>query len=398
MTENHDKKSEQVSLDEPKQIESIDISTDDITTVKEKNSGLSYLTLLISFLALGVSVYHAYFQRADSTYEQQKNWQPDIDQLTQRLLQTNDTLIQQSKNMEKLSSDFLNFNSQQSTANESADIKLLINQIDGLSQELELLKEKVDQNSYANDSEGLAGDQLTRLPEFQSISDKLKQLENNLVLAQQKAQNVPEKQLSASDKSFYAILARQQLLIANYYMQLDQPEAVIKNLTAIRSLEFDNYFPSLSANIKNIIQRVKTTVSVDEKSLMTQLQQIRSKVNKLQMVNETNKVNTDKWYDKFVSIHKIDSQARLKGLAEVDMVKSELSNSLIMAEWALKRRNQSQWTSYLQFIVQMLSEKFPDETVLLSEVKKLQEKAVLPDYPDLSGLISSFDTIIAQQT
>ncbi|WP_395373961.1 hypothetical protein [Marinicella sp. W31] len=377
--------------------------------VKKSSGGIAFLGLLIALGALALSAYNFYFYHFNTPQQQPvQDYSAEINSLSAETQSHQSMTRQQAEeiralkqNLEQLQSQFANLTTdpEQTEATETVDLTPLQQQLETLQTELASVSQaqQLLQNSVASLPTTTASAEPSSqvsVTQFQNALAKIDVLEQRLQESLQ--QQNPVEESADTTPSVLAYTINKQLALAELYLSLDLPQAAIESLNTSINNESRNNYPSFTNQLERAVQEINTTAAVDSDGLLNQLKQISTSIEQLQLKTQQTPSDADSWYDKFITIRKVDNTAAVQSSTELNLLKSTLQHQLMLAQMALQTKNQNQWDKHLVHIKTGLQEHFAEQQDLISQVESLQQQQVRPQYPNIGVLIDSFQQI--QQT
>ena len=359
------------------------------TVVIKKRSFLAFVAFLISLAALALSSYSYYLQQQapqrTAEVAASKDWQKEIDQSESKLTSKINTLSQVHKqNQEKLSSietEWLSLKSllqtlkqaEGSSAAVSYDDSALTGKIAAIEQRLTLQK--------------------------QLITEIQRQISSEFAAIQQN--NSTEKTTIQTAQELSIEEVKQNLLAAQRFLSLlQQPEPARKvllkaqqQLVQMQQADYKNF----ASELKTVTEEIASK-KIDIFAINSELEQLwqqaqRLKTDKTKAVG-TNTEKEQSWYNKLITVRKIEEDGASANLALESSVQLNLKSHFALLKIALAQNKQQSWLKQLNAIQSLLEKYFSDNSQsFIEQLQPLKNTNINPEYPDLSGLIQKFNNL-----
>jgi len=373
--------------------------------VKKSSGGIAWLGLLVALGALALSAYNHYFGEQNPTEQQLPDYSAEINSLTTQsqsqqsaVDQHTETIRDIEQQLQQLQARMETLSSNPATTEppETVDLSPLQQQLDTLQNELAQIRQT--QQQLQTSMASIPTEQTTSEPtpqvslsQFQNAMVRMDALEQRLQDSLQ--QQVQSTQQQAATPSVLAYTINKQLALAELYLSLDLPQAAIESLQVAINNESRKSYPGFTGQIERAVQQINSTAAVDNNSMSNQLQQIDTAISQLQLATQKTEVGNGSWYDKFITIRKVDNNAAVQSSTELNLLKSALQHQLMLAQLALQTKNQNQWDAHLNNISTGLQAHFAEQQALITQVESLRQQQIRPQYPSMGLLIDSFQQI-----
>ncbi len=331
------------------------------TVVVKKSSG--FFSILLSLVALGLAAFTFYQQWHTPAAVNSSN---EIRSLEQQVQMLTDDLQAQN-------------NQQQNTAKQVVELTQQNQRING---QLKSLGDSEDQAAFDNSDNEKALQQLTQqLNKQQNLITQLQTGSNN-----QPA--IAHEELVLDEVAIQKSIAVKVLIQAQMLVDLqniDQAVDVLEKFLLVTTLD---------ANWKNKLRRL---VNVLKQVELPDISSLRAELNRIdQMVGsivlETVEPNVEsRWYDRFVSIRKIDDEANIESSAALIELKSLMQRKLYEARLFLNLQEQNGWENSLLEVAKLIKDNVPKQVDLLGAIESLSQLSLVANIPerfDTESLIS----------
>lgn len=346
--------------------------------------GSSVLALLLSLLALGGCGYLFYLKYVAPQNDQTQQQMAAIDKQSQSLEQDLNQLDNKfSAQLQKL---------QQQLQQQAATITQL--QTTSTQQTTQPTTEQLlDRFAEQSELETLQ-QQLTEQQQ------KLKQLKNSWQQTTNSVQPTANQDFRQQTQELNQLLDRNRLLNKLY---------VIKNLLQIKDFEqaqqqLEQVTQQLPATVKNqaeqLLQRWQTVQQPNLAAIQKQLNKAKKKASKLSLQVEQQQAKEQEkeaWYNRFISIKKIDQKNNLENSNQLQLLKIQITQNLLQAEWSLTLQQQQNWQRQLNQATNLLTQKMPYEQQLQQLLRNLSKQSIavnpLPSEP-LDQIIEQLKSVM----
>ena len=383
---------------------------EDSNPPKKTSSGVAWLGILLSLAALAVSAYTLYFYHLKNTPQQTPDFSADFNNVNTQIEANQTSLQQQAASISSLEQQLSQLQSQierltdadiETEPSEAVDLSPVQQQLDELQQQIAEITQTQTQLQTAVQS-ALNQEQTPAIQtpqvsvaEFRNAVVKLdaleQQLQNNLLLQQQASTSNGE--TPETQPSILPYTINKQLALAELYLNLDLPQAAVESLNTVINNESRTAYPGFVGQMERAVQQINNTAAIDSAALQNQLQQLDTAIQDLQLNTQETEITDGSWYDKFITIRKVDNTAAVQSSTELSLLKSALQHQVMLAQLALQTKNQSQWTAHLADALEGIRSHFPEQTALIEQIESLQQQQIQPTYPPLGLLIDSFQQI-----
>ncbi len=348
--------------------ETIESPSDSEPTVIVKKSS-NKLALFLSLLALVATAYLLYIEFLSN--QETSDSEVFDNQIQQKQIQ------QLGEDNKKLS------NQLQSLANRYD------NELIGLKDQLNKIKQQPVQanksNAFDNSQNEAALLQLEQQLN-QQISDHaaaLSQLKQNLLASQntiKTAKEVLPTQADAYDtqRAIDALYAADLLIRTN---RLPQATSTLQQLQASARLK-----ASTQQQINHLLSQWQQVKQPDNTKLFSQLQSLKQQVKVLTLTTQETETSDDSWYNRFISVKKIETDGTLADSHALHLLKAQLTQHLLQAEWALTLQQTPAWNQQLSAAAKALAEQLPKQTELTKNMRELASKPITALLPTPSGI------------
>lgn len=346
--------------------------------------GSSVLALLLSLLALGGCGYLFYLKYVAPQNDQTQQQMAAIDKQSQSLEQ----------NLNQLDNKF------------SAQLQKLQQQLQQQAATITQLQTTSTQQTTQPTTEQLL-DRFAEQSELETLQQqlteqqqKLKQLKNSWQQTTNSVQPTANQDFRQQTQELNQLLDRNRLLNKLY---------VIKNLLQIKDFEqaqqqLEQVTQQLPATVKNqaeqLLQRWQTVQQPNLAAIQKQLNKAKKKASKLSLQVEQQQAKEQEkeaWYNRFVSIKKIDQKNNLENSNQLQLLKIQITQNLLQAEWSLTLQQQQNWQRQLNQAANLLTQKMPYEQQLQQLLRNLSKQSIavnpLPSEP-LDQIIEQLKSVM----
>ena len=343
------------------------VNIDAQPVVVKKSSAV--LSLMLSLLALAGVGYLSYKDWQNSKQTTNKAASPAVIQQ----LQDSDQVL--STDLQNLQVD-INQVKQQTAAVEQ-QLKQLTEQLTGLKgsqQESNLLG---TDNQFDNSGNETLLAELQQQITEQAVT--IKNLQTITTSAVNMQTGAFDKQ-TATDDQIEKNAAIQVLLTTDVLLTTHRLPQAISTL--------DNYLKvsSLKAVEKNkiirLVNQLQQIDAPDVELIEQQLQGLKSTVNDLQVATQKAASDAPKWYERFVSVKKIETENSISSTAQMVAFKTELNRLLYQAQLYLMLNDQNGWQSSLNAAMQWVKDELPENNELAAGIAALANQQVVADIPN----------------
>ncbi len=339
-------------------------TTNQTVVVKKSGGGLA---LLLSVVALALSGYLFYKdwlsttetarqKRAGELLEQMKSTgflsNRNSEQFKQQINALDQTITQIKSDLDGLKKD----------TKENISKQLPSNEFDNTDNEVAIQRLQSQLASQAHLIEALQA-QLAEPANIQSVG------------------NLPNNDFDALQKNrvIQSLGITQTLLDTG---QISAAVSSLENLKQSTSLEFND-----RNQLQSIIDKLEQTPQPDVAALKQRLSTANATIQTLQLpVTDENDETEAKWYERFVSVKKIEADQGLESTFELLSMKSQLSHLLQSAELLLNLHNEAGWQQSLLQAADLLQQQMPKQQDLITELQRLSAEPIKAKVPDNLGL------------
>ncbi len=360
--------------------------------VKKSSGGLSLILSLLALIGVGYLLYQ------DWQSNENQGSLAQVQQLAQDsdLLSTDIEKIKGEVNQFKLQTAKINANEEQLQnlsdqfntyqANQSDKEKNSLINADTSGNQTDMVVEKKFDNSENERALLQLQQQLTQQAKV------ISELQSKPVLP---ATNSAVAHDSSKDDNFEKIeknTAVQVLLAADMLVNTHRiPQAIntLENYLKVSGLEGGN-----KRKIKRVLDQLLQVDEPDIKEIDQQLQALKSIINHLQVSTQENTEEEPQWYEKFVSVKKIETDSSLNSTAKLVAFKTELSRLLYQARLYLMLNDQDGWQSSLTEAESWVKGEMPENKSLADRIKALANQVVVAQIPsqlDIPALIDQLN-------
>ncbi|WP_154222829.1 hypothetical protein [Marinicella rhabdoformis] len=263
------------------------------------------------------------------------------------------------------------------------------NELTGLKDQLNQIKQQPVQanesNAFDNSKNEAALLQLEQQLN-QQISDHataLSSLKQSIAAAQETNRIAKEVLPTATDaydtqRAIDALYAADLLLRTN---RLPQAISTLQQLQATARLK-----TSTQQQIKHLLTQWQQVQQPDNSILFSELQSLKQQVKALTLSTQKADTSEDSWYHRFISVKKIETDGTLADSHELHLLKAQLTQHLLQAEWALTLQQESAWNQQLKAAAIALREQMPKQTALVKQLNDLATKRIIALLPTPSGI------------
>lgn len=146
---------------------------------------------------------------------------------------------------------------------------------------------------------------------------------------------------------------------------------------------------SVKTEAEQLLQTWQSIQQPKLKPIQKQLNQAKKLASQLSLQTDkstaTEQTEKEAWYNRFISIKKIDKKNNLENSNQLQLLKIQLTQSLLQAEWSLNLQQQPSWQRQLNHAANLLLEKMPYEQQLQQQLRALAEQQIaanpLPSKP-----------------
>ncbi|MCF6299694.1 MAG: hypothetical protein L3J52_01010 [Proteobacteria bacterium] len=359
-------------------------------SIIKKYSKFGLLGLLLSIIAIAISAYSVYFYHLTA----QNNIPNESDKLTK--MQSN--LANTDKKLEQRISDL-----QTELANISSQLQTSQQAQDALDKKLQTLQEKPTKPPVHNDNPTNQNpvNSITKIPDslLEDIASQksmlatleldLKTLQANVTAQSASGLNTQVSDTQTTDDGLQRQQIKHLLSISDLYLKNGNKEIAVQTLQKIERFE------GLTVGFYNVLQEhIQNLQSIPEINLSlisTQIQKIKNTAVKFKLnIKQTGSdAKSESWYSKLVSVKKIDDSSRIKSSAFLHVIKTQINQSLLLAEIAAYSKNQVQWQKQLNKTKSLLELHFPQKTSAMNIIQSLLNTQVFKELPNNEKLFEA---------
>jgi hypothetical protein len=350
-----------------------EIHTDKVV-VKKSGGGLA---LLMALIALGISGYLFY-----------KDWLAAREDAGQN--KSGEFLQQLNTHKSMSAKNSLEFQQQLDQVSQS------VKQV-----EAELNDLKTDISTSSNESSNNLGelvsfDNSANLAAIEALQSELT-TQNQLLLSMQSqlaAQpTTPTTQEFSSDylaklqrsTAVQALVSAQTLLESG---QIVMASTSLENYLLGATID-DNY----QRKIQNKVNQIKDIKQPDSIKLTQRLSHVGKAIKDLTIPTENTENSDTSWYDRFISVKKINEGSQVDSSFELLSLKAELSNRLNAAKLLLTLKDQQGWQHALNQAADLLQQNMPQQQALVNQLQKLAGEPIVATVPENIALMKLVDEL-----
>lgn len=378
--------SEEKTIEEGEIITVEQVDSDDQNNIApkviKKYSKFGLLGLFLSMVALAISAYSVYFYHITK----QNSTPAKSDQLAK----VQSTLVNADKKLEQQISSL-----QSELSNISSQLQISQQAQVALEGKLQTLQEKPVVPPVHNEGQTNQNpvNSITKIPDslLQDIANQknmIAALELDLKTLQANVTAQSASQLSAqppgaqtTDTGLQKQHIKHLLNISDLYLQNGNKQAAIQTLQKIERFE------GLTAIFQEALQKhIQDLLSIPEINLSTisaQIQKVKTAAIKFKLNTKriSSEAQSESWYSKLVSVKKIDDSNNIKSSAFLNVIKTQINQSLLLAEIAAYSKNQAQWQKQLNETKSLLDKHFPQKTNAMNIIQSLLNTQVFIKLP-----------------
>ena len=131
----------------------------------------------------------------------------------------------------------------------------------------------------------------------------------------------------------------------------------------------------------------------DLEQIDQQLQALKLTVNELQVSTEAAVDEEPKWYERFVSVKKIETDNSISSTAQMVAFKTELNRLLYQAKLYLMLNDQAGWQSSLNAAAKWAKDGMPENHELSALVNNLANQKVVAEIPNQVNVATVIDDL-----
>lgn len=204
-------------------------------------------------------------------------------------------------------------------------------------------------------------------------------------------QATPEDLRSDSYEQIEKNAATQVLLTADVLLsthRLPQAIAALDNYLKVSSLK-----PVDKNNLLRLLGQMQQIDVPDLGQLSQQLEALKSTVNELQVPTQQAASDEPQWYERFVSVKKIETDSSISSTAQLIAFKTELNRLLYQAKLYLLLSDQAGWQSSLSAASQWVKQEMPAQGELSNRLMSLADQTVVAVIPSEVNIVSVIDAL-----
>lgn len=355
-----------IKTDEPISVDTDNSESNQDAQIIVKKTGGAF-SLLVAILALGLAAYTFYIQ-----------WQQSSSASTDEFSGLVQEIEQLKTSFDSISSESMKNKNAYSSVN-----RLITEQGERLSklenQEPQTITGAHEVQEFDNSVNERVLRQLTQ--QFNAQQKLIAQLQNELA----NRPNTPTAQEEILLDQEVIDKARAAQTLSHVQMMVDN-----QNISgAIDALENFLLLTDLNNNWKSKFNGLTTTLKsveiVDIDRIKNQLEELESVVDNIQLAIQS-EAEEGHWYERFVSVKKIDENAGVESSVELFEVKTAIKRKLYEAKLYLSIQDQSGWQKSLSEANEIASAQLSNEEKLRNQLEVLANELVINKIPE------SFDT------
>ncbi|WP_223789969.1 hypothetical protein [Marinicella meishanensis] len=236
--------------------------------------------------------------------------------------------------------------------------------------------------------------------QLQQLTDQLQDQNQTLATLQQQirqlAANPGTAELSPDllagwDRQLQQAMVRQSLQSAQILLDSEQTAAAI---AAIERLLADGQLAATTARpLRQVLNQLRGIEQPDVPGLLQALDALTQEIQDLTLPT-TETAEEAAWYDRFISVKKIDTTGGLASTQALIDLKTELQQDLYQARSFLRLQHQTAWQATLEQAAARLLAQLPKQQALATRLTALSQQAVRAELPatvDLTALIASLE-------
>lgn len=150
----------------------------------------------------------------------------------------------------------------------------------------------------------------------------------------------------------------------------------------------DNYLkisrlkPLDKNKVLQLLNQLQQVEQPDLSTIKNQLKALNTAVQELQLSTQDLIDEEPQWYERFVSVKKIETESKISSTAQMVTFKTELSRLLYQAQLYLMLKDQSGWKNSLNSAAQWVKAELPENEPLFDQIKNLSKQTVIAAVPD----------------
>ena len=358
--------------DTANEVETIDIETSDETTPNEEstaapviiNKSSNKLAIFLSLLALIAPAYLLYIKFLSN----QDTLDTEVfDNQIQQLGEANKKLSDQLQNLTSRYDD------------ELANLKDQLNQVK--QQPVQTNESTAFDNSQNEAAISQLEQQLNQ--QLNDHAAELAQLKQNVATAQETTRIAKEVLPTATD-AYDTQRAIDALYAADLLLRTQRLPQAINTLQQLQATA--NLKTSTQQQINQLLNQWQQVEQPDNNLLFSQIQSLKQQVKTLTLPTQETAADQDTWYNRFISVKKIAADGSLADSHALHLLKAQLTQHLLQAEWALTLQQGPAWNQQLNAAAKALNEQMPKQTTLVQHLKDMANKQIIALLPTPSGI------------
>lgn len=354
------------------EVETIEAEAPDETTSHEESTAApviikkssNKLALFLSLLALIAPAYLLYIEFLSSQDS------PDTEVFDNQIQQLGEANKKLSDQLQNLTSRY---------DNELTALKDQLNQVK--NQPVQAKESPAFDNSQNETAISQLEQQLS-----QQISDhaaELTLLKQNMATVQNTTSIAKEVLPTVTDaydtqRAIDALYAADLLLRTH---RLPQAISTLQQLKATAKLK-----ASTQQQINQLLNQWQQVEQPDNSLLFSQIQSLKQQVKSLTLPTQEIENTKTSWYSRFISVKKLAADGTVADSHALHLLKAQLTQHLLQAEWALTLQQGPAWNQQLNAAATALNEQMPKQTTLVQQLRDLANKQIIALLPTPSGI------------
>jgi len=381
LTEVENQANKNHDLENNQNIDVVENSAEQPVVVKKSSGGLS---LLISLLALAGVVYLFYQDWLNNSQTTNNGVSPAVIQ------QLQDSAQVLSADLQNVQVDINGIKQQ------SSQITAVEQQLKQLSEQLDTLEnvaQNTQQGSNLTDTDNQFDNSANELA-LARLQQQLTDQAQTIGVLQSKPSAIGSPSSSGQTDNLAHIeksAAIQVLLTTDVLLsthRIPQALAALDNYLKVSSLKTTD-----KNKILRLLNQLQQIEQPDLEQIDQQLQALKTTVHALQVSTETNDSDETKWYERFVSVKKIETESNISSTAQMVTFKTELNRLLYQAKLYLMLSDQVGWQSSLNAAAKWVKDEMPENKALSSRITALADQAIVADIPKQLDVAAVIDEL-----
>lgn len=368
-TEHHEEPIDEVIED----VHEPEIQTEKVV-VKKSGGGFALFLALIALGLSGYLFYKDWLANADETNHdaandvlQQLNAQKSLSaktsqQLQQQIDQLTQTLSQIETNLNDLKTELA------TNTNEPSTVLGQPVTFDNSSNEaaIQTLKEQIaDQNETLKSLQKQLATQPANVAAFEANPNQFDELQKNAAIQ--------------------SLVSAQTLLNSGH---IEMAASTLEYFLQSSTIDSDYL-----RKIQNKINQINQIKQPDSNQLSQELSAIGTAIKDLTLPTKNTEETESSWYDRFISVKKIDEGDHVDSSFELLSLKAELSNRLNAVKLLLTLKDQQGWQHALNQAAELLQQNMPQQQAMINQLQKLAGEPIAAIVPENLALMSLVDEL-----